>query len=189
MTRLNLLIIFIAVLLIAAYSSWLLSTFKSVTQKEQTKERHISDYYLDEITATLMDARGKPRYRLTANRLDHYPDTDTIEMTQPVLKVLTKKQPGWKITSESGVILNSGDEIHLHGKVTIKQEARAKQPATYLFTRNLRIQVSNEYAETDEDVKITHDSNQLTGTGMKLYLGKSRLELLANGRGTYVVPH
>ena len=189
MTRLNLLIMLFAVLLIAAYSSWLLSTFKSVTQKEHTEKRHVADYYLDDITTTLMDAKGKPRYRLTAKRLEHYTDTDTIEITQPVLNIMKNKHQDWNIISESGVILNSGDEIHLQGKVTIKQEAHAKQPATYLYTRNLRIQVSKEYAETDEKVLIKRGGSKLSGTGMKLYLAESRLELLANGRGTYVVSH
>lgn len=189
MTRLNLLIMLFAVLLIAAYSSWLLSTFKSVTQNEHVEKRHIADYYLDDITATLMDASGKPRYRLLASRLEHYADDNTIEINKPVLNVLKNKKLEWKITSESGVILDSGNEIHLKGKVTISQEASKEQSATNLYTRDLRIYVPKEYAETDEKVLVKHDQSQLSGTGMKFYLAKSRLELLANGRGTYVVSY
>ena len=187
MTRVNLLIMFFAVLLIAAYSSWLLSTFKSITHKEPSVKRHIADYFLENTTTTLMDANGQPRYRLTATRLDHYADNNTIEMTKPVLNILKNNQLEWNIISDTGVIQNQGNEIHLNGKVTIQQEARAKQLATILHTRNLRIQVHKEYAETNEDVVINHGSHRLSGTGMNLFLATSRLELLAKGKGTYVV--
>lgn len=187
MTRVNLLIMFFAVLLIAAYSSWLLTTFKSATQIDPNQKRHVADYYLEDISATLMDAKGNPRYRLTATRLDHYADNNTIEMTKPVLNILKNDQQEWNIISETGVIQNQGNEILLNGKVTIKQDARTKRPATVLHTRNLRIQVPDEYAETNEHVVIHHGLHRLSGTGMNLYLAGSRLELLAKGKGTYVV--
>jgi lipopolysaccharide export system protein LptC len=187
MTRINLLILFFAVLLIAAYSSWLLSTFKSVTQTESDAKRHVADYFLEDISATLMDAKGKPRYRLTATRLDHYADNDTIEITKPVLNVLRDNQLEWNIISDTGVILKQGEEILLNGDVTIKQDARAKQPATVLHTRNLRIQLPDEFAATNENVVIHHGLHRLSGTGMNLYLAGNRLELLAKGKGTYVV--
>ena len=187
MTRANLFILFISVLLIAAYSSWLLTTFKSGTQNQTDEQRHVADYFLEDISTTLMDAKGKPRYRLTAKRLDHYADNNTIEMIKPVLKIMNNNQLEWNIISETGVIQQQTEEIFLNGDVTIKQDARAKKPATLLLTRNLRIKVPKEFAETNEHVELHHGKHQLSGTGMNLYLATSKLELLAKGKGTYVV--
>ncbi len=189
MTRLHYLIILLAVVLIAAYSSWLLTAFKPKQQADQQAVRHEPDYFLEEATATVINAAGLPRYRLKAQKVEHYPDDGSVKLLQPRMRIHRKdKLPPWRITSEQGRILNRGDLIHLDGRVTMIRPASRRYAKAELFTRDLLILPQEEYAETDARVLLKSNGSQLRGKGIRVYLAEGRMELLAEGEGTYVSP-
>ena len=189
MSRLQIPIILAVVLLIVAYGNWLVTTFQSTTLSGQQEVRHDPDMFAEDIISTMMDAKGNPRYRLTAEVINHYPDDKSVSLQAPRLEYYRRQLPPWTAESDSGRIYDKGQQIFLDGQVTMHRPAEGKQPATRLDTRDLLILPQDDYAETAAAVKIKSGKSELTGTGMRVYMSEGRLELLAKGKGTYVFPH
>ena len=191
MNRLNFLIIMFAVLLIAAYSSWLLTTFKPGQLVQKQPERHDPDYFFEGVKTTLLDANGHPSYRLTATRINHYPDDDSVTLQNPHVWIFAQKPAKalpWEIDADRGRIIKRGEQIHLLGNVRAERAASPITAATRLDTQDLTIEPHKSYAVTAAKVRIRHGSHHLRGTGMEVYFDQGRLEILAQGVGTYAAP-
>lgn len=188
MSRLQYLIILAVVLLIVAYGNWLVTTFQSTKMSDPEEVRHDRDFFLEDVISTMMDAEGKPRYRLTADIVNHYPDDKSVSLQAPRLEYYRPELPPWTAESESGRIYDKGRQVYLDGRVTMHRPAEGKRPATQLYTRDMLILTEDDYAETAAAVKIKSGESELKGIGMRVYLNEGRLELLAKGEGVYVFP-
>jgi lipopolysaccharide export system protein LptC len=187
MSHLQLLITLAVVLLIVAYGNWLVTTFRSTTVSGPQEVRHDPDLFAEGVTSTIMDARGNPRYRLTAEVINHYPDDKSISVQAPRLEYFRQQLPPWTAESETGRIYDKGRQVFLDGQVTMHRPAEGKQPATRLYTKDLLILPEDDYAETAAAVKIKSGESELRGTGMRVYMSEGRLELLARGKGVYAL--
>lgn len=188
MSRLQLLITLAVVLLIAAYGNWLVTTFQSTTVRSPQEARHDRDFFAEGVTSTLMDTKGIPRYHLTAEVINHYPDDKSVSLQAPRLKYYRQQLPPWTAESNTGRIYDKGRQVFLDGQVTMHRPAEGKQPETTLQTRDLLILPEDDYAETAAVVKINSGKSELWGTGMRVYMSEGRLELMAKGKGVYVFP-
>lgn len=187
MTRLQLLIVLLVVLLIVAYGNWLVKTFQTTTGIGPREARHEPDFFIEDVISTMMDAGGKPLYRLQAAVIKHYPDDNSLALEAPRLEYYRQQLPPWTVQSEAGRVYDEGRQVFLDGKVTMHRPAKDKHPATDLHTQNLLVLPEDDYAETTANVKIISGKSHLKGTGMRIYLEEGRLELLANGEGIYAI--
>lgn len=188
MSRLQILIFLAVVLLIVAYGNWLVTTFQSTSVNAAQEARHDPDLFAEDVTSTIMDANGSPRYRLTAKVINHYPDDKSVSLQAPRLEYYRNQLPPWTAESDSGRIYDKGQQVFLDGQVTMQRPAEGKQPATHLYTQDMLILPQDNYAETAAAVKIKSGKSELKGTGMRVYISEGRLELLAKGEGVYVFP-
>ncbi len=187
MTRLQLLIVLLVVLLIVAYGNWLVTTFQKTAGMGPREVRHEPDFFIEDVISTMMDAEGKPLYRIQAAVINHYPDDKSLALQAPLLEYYRQQLPPWTVASEAGRVYDNGRQVFLDGKVTMHRPAEGKQPGTELQTQDLLILPEDDYAETIANVKIISGASQLKGTGMRVYLDEGRLELLANGEGIYAI--
>ena len=187
MSRLQLLIVLVVVLLIVAYGNWLITTFQKTTGIGPREIRHEPDFFIEDVISTMMDAEGKPLYRLQAAMINHYPDDKSLALQAPRLEYYRQQLPPWTAQAEAGRVYDEGRQVFLDGKVTMQRAAAAKYPATELHTEDLVILPEDDYAETTASVKIISGKSQLKGTGMRVYMDEGRVELLANGEGIYAI--
>ena len=186
MNRLNLLLILIAALLVAAYASWLLDTFRHETRQARQEQPDIPDYTLDEFTLARFDAGGHLQQRLTARHGRHYPAGGRIELDRLRLEV-TEEMPPWTLEADNGLITEGGDRIRLPGAVTANRPATGTQPALHLQTRDLLVLTSLARAETAAPAELRAGPHRLRGTGMKLDWRHRHLHLLADVASRYVL--
>lgn len=187
MSRLHYLIILLVVLLIAAYSNWLLTTFRPDQLTGPHPLRHDPDYFIEGVTATVMQPGGQPRYRLRARRIEHYPDDHSLALEAPRADYFRPGLPAWQLRADRGRIYDRGEQVFLDGAVHMSRPAGAGLAAASLETRDLALQPQREYAETAARARLRLGPSRLAGTGMQVYLDQGRLELLADGEGTYVL--
>ncbi len=185
MNRLNLLLILIAVLLVAAYAGWLLETFRGETRQGEQARPHVPDYFLERFAITVYGPDGRPRHTLRGERGEHFADDGSIELVQPRLTV-RETAPPWQVQAEHGRILQGGDRIDLGGPVSARRAAHDGQPVLHLQTRDLRVWPPQRRAETTAAAVLTAGPHRLSGTGMRLDWGHQRLVLLANVESRYV---
>ena len=189
MSKLHYITILLLVILIAAFSNWLLRSFETEPLGIKKEVRHDPDYFIEQFIATQLDKNGKPRYRLEADLLNHFPDDDSIELTRLKLKLFREKLPAWSANADEGLVLEKGALIKLIGHVVMQRPPSPTESEIKLITSNLVIYPQKEYAETDAAVQITSANSIIEATGMKVYLADGRLELLSNTRGKYEISH
>lgn len=176
-------------LLLFATASWLLHEPTAPPPAEpvpgQTAGRQV-DYYLRGLTATTMGADGKPARTLHAAQARHFEDDNTTELEQPRLIVHQGEEPPWEVVSESGLVSAEGDVVLLQGEVQIDRTEGSDNRPLHLKTRNLRVQPREDYAETDEQVRVRSNRDRLDASGMQAWLRQpSRIKFLDDVKGYY----
>ncbi len=185
MNRLGYLLLLLTVTAIAATSSWLLSKVDEKPLSILQPERHDPDYFMTNFNATVMNAGGTPKYKMSATRLEHFPDDGSIDVTQPYFEYFRPHLSPWIVVADAGQIFNKGKLVHLNGKVIMERQKSNTEPYVKLVTRDLRIHTDTEYAETDAKVNVQSDNRQLQATGMRVNLAAGKLELRNKVTGTY----
>lgn len=186
MTRLHVLLILLAVLLITAYAGWLSSVIQPRVAPEREAARHQPDYFLDRAQATLVDPDGRVLYRLQAARVEHYPDDNRLQLARPDLRYFPPDGTTWQVVADAGRIYDDGGRVFLDGSIDMQRLA-GDSPPLRLVTRDLLIRPREGYAETAARAVITRPGSRLAGTGMRVDMEERRLELLADGEGRYVL--
>ena len=178
----------VLLLLLAAVGSALLLRSVELGQPgSATARSHDPDYYMDNFTRTQMDRFGKPKNRLSAERMVHYPNDDSSELVHPVLQIYNSDGPPWNISADSAWVGQNNQVVLLHGDTFIWRNDAQGKLAVQIVTSNVRVLLDSRYADTDDYVAITDvpSVSLMTGVGMRADLGQDRLELLSHVRGWY----
>ena len=177
-----------AFLLALAAGSWWLRQGEEDTTPRQAHPAHTPDYWIDGLSARTMDAQGRPRRLLQAESMRHFPDDDSTELTRPELTLLEAEGPPWRIRSELGWVSPDGELVLLQGEVHIERSGDGEARPLHLVTRDLRVQPKDEYAETEQAVRIDSGPHWLESNGLQAWLREPvRIKLLADVRGHYDV--
>jgi lipopolysaccharide export system protein LptC len=115
-----------------------------------------------------MGEDGSPLRRLSAAYMAHFADTETKELTHPHLVVYQEEAEPWHVSSERGWVSADNDVLMLLGKVNIWRNRPDGKPEVHI--------------ETELPVSISTPESFTRGTGMRAYLGESRVELLSKVR-------
>jgi lipopolysaccharide export system protein LptC len=129
------------------------------------------DYYSRNLRRTVMDETGKPKELLVAETLVHYENDNHTELTRPVMTLYSKEGPPWVIHADSAVLPGQGDDVFLYGNVLVLRDADKNGRTVRIETTNARVQPKNNYAETDEFIRVLSPPDTMTGTGAKVNFG------------------
>ena len=173
--------------LAAALSWWLRDSTPPQSADTERKGPRDSDYHIRGLDVTRMTPDGAPAHRLQARQVRHFTDDDTTQLEQPHLTVFQDQAPPWEVDADSALVSADGDLVLLNGDVLIERAGDANNRPMNIVTRNLRVQPREDYAETDEKVRVTSNADWLDATGMQAWLRPpSRLKFLSQVKGYYV---
>lgn len=143
-----------------------------VEDRHPSLRRHDPDYLLYNFTTTTYDRDGAARSMLAAEKMMHYPDDDSTELTEP--RVVQWRAPGARTTvrADRGVLSAGGDEVFLYGNVELVREADALHPRTRVTTSFLHVVQDRALMRTDQPVLIEEANRAISGRGME-YHGES----------------
>ena len=164
---------------VALASFWLLQILERDAPRPTADTDQDPDFYLENFTQTTMDLEGTRKNRLQAERLVHFPDTDTHELTAPYIQVFRDRGNPWHIESERGWVSATGEVVLLLGRVHAWRDDEAGERELDMRTRDLRILTKTDYAETDKPVVIRNRHGESRGIGMRAFMEDDRIELLA----------
>lgn len=182
--------ILVTVAVFAALISWWLGRTDSEAPeavREAPAGMRTVDYRIRDFEVVRMTPDGIPAHRLEARSLRHFSDDDTTELEQPRLAVFQGPSPPWKIDAEQAWMSADGSVMLLTGEVLIDRAGDGDRPPTRIITRDLRVRPREDYAETDEKVRVETDRDWLEAVGMQAWLRPpSRLKFLSDVEGVYV---
>ena len=162
----------------AAGSAWLLLWLSEEPVAGLPSDRRVPDYYMEDFTTLTMREDGKPGSRLTATYLAHYPDDDTTELLKPDLEFFREGRQPLYVSAEKARRRGGDDTIHLLGVVRIWQYDETGAPTLEVSTADVSVSLDSEYAETEQYATIMVNNATITGTGMRVFLPESRLEVI-----------
>lgn len=187
MNKLQIVSVILLVILIGAFSNWLLTDLDTQPRIIPREVRHDPDYFLQNFRATSMGEDGKPQHRLVGDYLEHFPDDDTVVIRQLRLDLFREALPPWTARANQGIVYERGERLELSGEVELHRPATEHSEALRLQTETLTVYPQREYAETDAAVTISSDRSETRAIGMRLDVAQGLLELLSQTRGSYVI--
>ena len=177
---------FAVLLLIAAATLWLLrQTALQGAQNERVKT-HTPDYYFTDATVTSLDLQGKPASELSAPRMVHHPDDDSIEVYDPRMRYFAAGDPPWFAQADHALEPSGGKLVYLDGHVEMRRPDANGGPPLVIDTDKLTVDLDTNVASTDAPVQMTKGVSHMTGVGMDAYMQDNRLVLRTIVRGFYV---
>ena len=116
------------------------------------------------------------------------PGHKSTELTRPIMTMYSSDKPDLHINSETGYLSSDGELVLLNGAVNIRREALKNIAPLEIDTHNLRIQLPNDFAETDEFVKIKSGTNAIEGMGLRAHFREPiNIKILEQVRGRHEI--
>ena len=146
------------------------------------------DWFIEGFNLIRLGLTEKITWQITAQRMQHRPQDDAVELVQPVLVRLEPGRPILVIRAQEAETLEMGDLTHLRGQVVLTRAADREGPALKIETEQLDVLAAKDLARAAGLVQIERGGSNLTGVGLEFDNASRRLQLLAEVRGQWVNP-
>ncbi|MEN9314827.1 MAG: hypothetical protein RIS35_1220 [Pseudomonadota bacterium] len=146
---------------------------------------HEPDYFVEGFALTRTNLRGEPTFRVSAERLTHYPNDDSSELTRPVLVSLDPSKPEVTLRADRGRASAGGKSTELFDGVTLVRKGGDDRPELRVETSYALVLPEEDVARTDRPVRITHGASSLTGDGMEFDNAARVLTVRSNVQGVW----
>jgi len=167
-------------------SFWLLEVSRRAAETAAPGAvRSAPDYYVDHFTFTRMSESGQPLYRISGDKLIHYPLDDSSEITHPLLHRLDKDKPPMTIYADRARIEDDNSKIHMYGNVNVDRPATPMAKYFHLQSEYLLVLPDEDVAQTDRPVRLILDKSTLNGVGMYANNATREFRLDQRVQGTY----
>lgn len=168
----------------AMLTGWLLHNQDNYTETTSASA-HGPDLFATGVRLDVLDETGSLQYQLSAETMNHYPGSDEITLTQPVMQVFENEELLWHIESEHSEMDDAGESVKLLGEVRIRREETADNRGVVVLTRDLVVKPDSRTAETTQRAVIRSTGHTIEGTGMHADFTTHRLELDSRVQGVF----
>lgn len=168
--------------LLAALTLWLSRTMNFEPVRQDGKLRHDPDYVVDNLNGKRFDDHGKLQYSLVADRMVHFADDESTELTNPRVLHLGRGTP-LRISAAGADLSKDGKIVTLNENVRLVRDATRDKPQMTLTTTTLTVLPDDEFASTAAPVTLTHGKSVVNGTGFEYNNLTAVAVLKANVRG------
>lgn len=167
---------------IALVSAWFLNQLKQEESEIEAGLHHDPDYYMEDFVSHSMNKDGTLKHKVQAVYMAHYPDNDTTELYSPEMEIFRQNNVPLFIKAKKGWVTADNDIILLRGKVRMWEMDKNGVTNMQVETTDVKVLLSEEYAETDQYATIISKGSTITGTGMRAHFKEGRLEVLNHER-------
>lgn len=174
----------VLMLFLAALTLWLRIAMEAPAAAASGNHRHDPDAVVDNFTVTRLGEQGAPQYTLTANRMLHFADDDSTELTGP--KVVKRGEgPLVTITADTGIVTRDGEEAFFRGNVLVVRAVTVGHEELRVRTNYLHVLPAKNIARTDQAVTINEGRSELSGIGMEFDENTRQFALFSQVRGRF----
>lgn len=110
--------------LMAMTTYWLVRNTPVMGDAElEAAPRHVPDYYMRDFSVRIFGADGRLKSEMIGNEGRHFPDTDTLEIDLPRIRILGAEGRLTMATAARGLVNADGSEAQLFDKAVVVREA------------------------------------------------------------------
>ena len=168
----------------AAVGYWNISPERFLDKPPVTSVETPIDWYATNTHTLQYLPDGRLQYEMKSDKVEHLKATEVTLLTNPDLNMFRGTEFPWHVQSEHGEVNPDGTQVELIDSVRITRFDE-KNRKTLITTTRMTVFPQQQYAQTEQPVRIDGAGGVSTGKGMKAYLKESRIHLLSNVRGQY----
>ena len=161
----------VAVLLLAllVLGTWWASgyTLRSIQVDPPARMTHERDSWSDHFVMVRTGLQGYAIDRLEGSAMEHFPDTDSYDITAPKAIGHQPGTPTTVGTADRGTLDHRGDRIVLNGHAHLKRLPDADHQLLDVKSEQLIIQPNENLVHTDRPAVVLNGHSTLRGTGMR----------------------
>ena len=177
--------------LMAMTTYWLVRNTPVMTEATpEQAPRHVPDYYMRDFSVKVFGADGRLKSEVVGTEGRHFPDTDTLEIDEPRIRILNADGRLTTAVAKRGLINADGSEAQLFDKAVVVREASTNKQGVALPRTELQSDFLHVFTNTEEVrshlpvVLVRGAGNRFTGDGLAYdNLGRV-IELTGRVRGT-----
>jgi lipopolysaccharide export system protein LptC len=144
------------------------------------------DWFVEGFQLIRLEEQSPVRWRIVAQRMQHQPQDDVIELRQATLTRNEALQPDVVIQAEQAKMLELGDVSQLRGAVTIERAASTNEATLKIVSDDLDLFLKEDRASTAGPVRIERGGLRLNAIGMQFENVVRHLALLSAVHGRWL---
>lgn len=146
------------------------------------------DYIVEQFSVVKMTPQGKPRYIIAGDKLTHIPDSDSADITRPVVQSLSPPAPPMTMTAATGHIDQIKNIVDMKGNVVVERPGSPHGSHLRLKTEALTILTDEDKVRTDLPVEMIQDATVVTGVGMLANRAAGQIDVYNRAHLVYPPP-
>lgn len=174
--------------LFALGSWWLVRSLPSFFAEPSTKQvRQEPDYFLEHFSVKSFDKSGRLTRELSGDRAQHFPDTDTLDISN--VQMHRQNQDGTSVNARAERALAKGDgsQVIFKGSVHLTQAAstssKASQASIELRSQEITAFVKEERLVSDVPVEIRRGQDVFSAERLEMDSKTGEYALIGKVRG------
>lgn len=137
--------------LMAMSTYWLVRNTPATGEVElDAPPRHVPDYFMHDFSVKVFAEDGRLKSELVGTEGRHYPDTDTLEIDQPRIRVLGEKGSVTTAVAARGLINADGTEAQLFDKAVVVREASINTQGVVTPRSEMHSDFLHLFADTEQ---------------------------------------
>jgi lipopolysaccharide export system protein LptC len=142
-------------------------TLRSIQVDPPRRLTHERDSWSERFVMVRTDPGGVAINRLEGAAMQHFPDTDSYEITQPRAVDHQPELPMTIGTADSGILDRHGERIVLNGNAHLQRLPDAGHQLLDVRSNQLIIEPDQDLVHTDQPVQVINGHSTLRGKGMR----------------------
>ena len=137
--------------LMAMSTYWLVRNTPAMGEAEQDAPlRHVPDYFMRDFSVKVFAEDGRLKSEMVGTEGRHYPDTETLEVDQPRIRVLGAQGHVTTAVATRGLINADGSQAQLFGKAVVVREASTNAQGVVIPRSELHSDFLHFFADTEQ---------------------------------------
>ena len=164
---------------------WLIQQMPVTVNEKNNTNRHTPGAIVENFSSIKLNEKGAPRLIVSAQKMLHYPDSNSSELEMPNIVSITNQNTQIRLLAKKGVINDNGDDIYLSSQVKVQRDATPRQSALTLETEYLRLTPKQYLARSDQAVTLRTKDSIARAVGFELNSRTRTLKLLSHVKTEY----
>lgn len=171
-------------------SFWVYEVMRRQSEEDlsRTKDRSEPDYFVEQFNFVRLSHSQKTNYRVTGDKLIHYPKEDEFEIIQPRIVGIDQEKMPMTMRAERAIVKQKvqeqsqdkpEDQIHLLDNVVFERAGKDGHSKIRLQTSLLVLYPDSEKMRTDKEVTMHTDYSEITAQGMRADNAQQKIEFLS----------
>jgi lipopolysaccharide export system protein LptC len=179
---------FVLMAFLAALTFWLDRIIQPPGTPGSSTVKHDPDYIVDGLSAVRMDAQGRVKHTLNAQKMTHFPDDDVTMLVQPKFVTYAEGRAPVTVTSREAHMSGNGENVYFEQDVRVVRAPVGDQTELVLETEYLHVIPDDNIAQTDRAVTIRNATAVVNASGLELNSETRVLKLQGRVKGIYTQP-